>query len=66
MPFRYEDEMNMGLNPLPECVVELGGGLNRTKNSFVTWSKGQFPSLDGEGAEGGWGDLSFTPEEGSL
>ena len=26
MPFRYEEEFNVGLNPLPECVVELGGG----------------------------------------
>ena len=26
MPFGYEEELNVGLNPLPECVVELGGG----------------------------------------
>ena len=26
MPFGYEEEPYMGLNPLPECVAELGGG----------------------------------------
>ena len=25
MPFRYEEELRMGLNSLPECVVELEG-----------------------------------------
>ena len=38
MPFGYEEELNMGLNSLPEYVVELEGGNASRLASFRSFS----------------------------